>query len=109
MKESLGEITFTQEPKSTTVNAGNSVSFNCSVTTSGTVRYNWQFMGQRITSSSDGRITIRSDGTLEFTSAQPQDDGEYVCVAVVKVNGVKDRKKSQKAVLTVRSKCIVKL
>jgi len=64
-------------------------------------------MGKKITTSSDGRVTIRSDGTLEFTSVQPQDDGYYACVAVIRISGSRIREKSPKAFLTVHSKCLL--
>lgn len=67
-------------------------------------------MGKKITSSNDGRVTIRSDGTLEFANAQAKDNGDYVCVAIAKSSGERiknPKKKSRKALLTVQSKSIV--
>ena len=103
-KESQAQITFVQEPKDTTVVAGNAVSLNCTATGSNNIKYNWLFNGNKIASNS--RVIVQKNGTLHITKVGTQNSGGYVCVALIRrsVSQKRVKIKSQKAELTVQSK-----
>lgn len=93
--------TFTDQPQSTTVDAGQSVQLSCKATSSKTITYTWE--KDDSTLQADGRVTIAKDGTLAISKVEFSDRGNYVCVATVRDNG-QIRAMSKTAKLTVRSK-----
>lgn len=94
--------TFTDQPQSTTVDAGQSVQLSCKATSSKTITYTWE--KDDSTLQADGRVTIAKDGTLAISKVEFSDRGNYVCFATVRDNGQTVRAPSKTAKLTVRSK-----
>ena len=77
---SQSTLTWNAQPSNQTVEKGATVTFRCSAYYGGkALEYHWVKDGENIQTDSLSRFSIQDDGTLEITSTQLDDRGEYSC------------------------------
>lgn len=102
---SQSTLTWNAQPSNQTVEKGATVTFRCSAYYGGkALEYHWVKDGENIQTDSLSRFSIQDDGTLEITSTQLDDRGEYSCY-VKRQGRTKTLGHSKSATLSVTGLC----